>query len=123
MLAEVATTLTALDLPDEHAAAAALARIYAGQLDSAEATERQADRALTAALADGVDTDTAELLQTLRSKLAARTTVANIGPRLESLLGKLLATPKDAGATAAPAEAPRAATPGALSLLRGGKSG
>lgn len=125
MTTDVETTLTALDLPKEHQAAAGLARLYAEQLDSAAAAEAAADRVLHLALAGGSEPEVVELVQTLRSKLAARATVANIGPRLESLLGRLLATPKDAGAGQKPAavDEKRPATPGALALLRGGKSG
>lgn len=120
MATDVETTLTALDLPKEHQAAAGLARLYAEQLDSAGSAERAADQVLAAAYASHDEPDTLELIQTLRSKLAARTTVANIGPRLESLLGRLLATPKDAGAGQKPTavDEQRPATPGALALLR-----
>ncbi len=120
MTAAVDTTLEALDLDDDHAAAAALARLYAGQLDSAEAAERAADRVLRLAEAEASDPEVFELLQTLRAKLAARTTIVNIGPKLESLLGRLLATPKDAGAGAKPAaEDKRHPAPtGALARLR-----
>jgi hypothetical protein len=119
---EVDATLAALSHGDEYRAACALSRVYADQLDSAEAAERAADKALNLALELGADADTAELLQSLRSKLSARTTVANIGPRLAELLGRLLATPKDAGATAAP-DKPKPVKAGSLALLRGGKTG
>lgn len=120
---EVGRTLDALDLSDEHAAAAALARVYADQLDSADRTERAADAAISLAIRSGADADVTELLQTLRGKLAARATVANIGPRLAELLGRLLATPKDAAAGKPAAAPPKAAPSGALALLRGGKVG
>lgn len=123
---ELDRTLAALDLAAEHAAAAALARVYADQLDSAAATERQADRALKAALSGDVEPEVQEILTNLRSKLAARNTVASIGPRLAEILGRLLATPKDAGAakpTTVVESGPRPVTGGSLALLRGGKSG
>lgn len=126
MIDEVDRSLAALDLDDAHAAAAALARVYAGQLDSAEAAERAADRLITRALRADVEPEIEEALSALRSKLAARATIATIGPRMETLLGRLLATPKDAGVGSKPAPnagGPRPATAGALALLRGGKSG
>jgi hypothetical protein len=122
MRAEVDVTLAELELPPEHRAAGALARLYADQLDSAEAAERAADGALTAALKLGADAETAELIQSLRSKLSARQTVVNIGPRLAELLGRLLATPKDSGASSKP-RTPAATKPGSLALLRGGQTG
>lgn len=120
MTTAVEETLGELDLGVEHRAAAELARVYADQLDSAEAAEHAADRVLRLAEQEATEPEVFELLQTLRSKLAARTTIANIGPRLESLLGKLLATPKDAGAGVKPAGAPanHPAPTGALARLR-----
>lgn len=121
MITAVEATLDALDLDDAHGAAAELAKVYAGQLDSAEAAEAAADRVLRRAELEAAEPEVFEMLQTLRSKLAARTTIANIGPRLESLLGRLLATPKDAGAgskPAAPAPANHPAPTGSLARLR-----
>ena len=121
---EVERTLSALKLSDEYAAAGQLARVYAAQLDSAEAAERAADRVLSDARRTGADDETIEALQSLRAKLSARQTIANIGPRLAELLGRLLATPKDAGSDkpATPETTPAART-GSLAMLRGGKSG
>jgi hypothetical protein len=120
MADELDRTLAALGLDDEFAAAAALARLYAGQLDSAAAVERQAGRVLREAIRAGVDPELREELEALRRQVAARATIANLGPRFESLLGRLLATPKDAGSgkPAAPAEPPTAAKTGALANLR-----
>lgn len=119
MRTAVDTTLEALDLADDHAAAAALARLYAEQLDSAEAAEAAADRVLRLAEREATEPEVFEMLQTLRSKLSARATVATVGPKLESLLGRLLATPKDAGAKAKPVEDNRHPAPtGALARLR-----
>lgn len=125
MKTAVDTTIEALDLPAEHEAAAALARLYAEQLDSAHAAEAAADRVLRLAEMEATEPEVFELLQTLRSKLAARTAIANLGPRLESLLGRLLATPKDAGATAkpSPADNRHPAPTGALARLRSVPSG
>lgn len=120
---EVQVTLNALELPDKHRAAGALSLVYADQLDSAAAAERAADFVLAAAIREGVDEDVQELIQTLRAKLAARSTIANIGPRLAELLGRLLATPKDAGVTADKPEPLRPAKTGSLAMLRGGKTG
>jgi hypothetical protein len=121
---EVERTLSALDLDDEFAAAAALARVYAGQLDSARDAEKAADRVLTAARRQGEDDETVEMIQALRAKLSARQTVVNIGPRLAELLGRLLATPKDAGASKPVDTQSRPATrTGSLAMLRGGKTG
>jgi hypothetical protein len=122
---EVETTLSALTLPNSYRAAGALALVYADQLDSAAAAEHAADAVLRAARRADADEDTIESIQALRSKLSARTAIATIGPRLAELLGRLLATPKDAGAST-PANtnpAPKAAKAGALTVLRGGKTG
>lgn len=122
---DVEVTLSALDLADEHRAAGALALVYADQLDSAAQSERAADYVLKTARESGAEDDVFELIQALRSKLSARTAIATIGPRLAELLGRLLATPKDSGASApstAPAT-PHGSKPGALEMLRGGKTG
>jgi hypothetical protein len=117
---EVDQTLKALDLAPEYRAAGALARLYADQLDSAVAAEKAADRVLAAVEHGESDTDLVDLVKTLAQKLGARATVANIGPRLAELLGRLLATPKDSGATGKP-DQPKPAKAGSLALLRGGK--
>lgn len=125
MRTAVDATIEALDLDPEHAAAAALARVYAEQLDSAAAAEAAADRVLRLAEREATEPEVFEMLQTLRSKLSARAAIANIGPRLESLLGRLLATPKDAGTGRKPAAVDKRhpEPTGALALIRGGKSG
>lgn len=119
MTEELDRTLRALDLDDEFRAAAKLARVYAEQLDSAAAAERYADSVLRHAYRQPDAGDLAEEVSALRAKLGARTCVATIGPKLEALLSRLLATPKDAGAAkpAAPAGPPAAKT-GALAQLR-----
>lgn len=118
---ELDVTLNELDLADQHRAAGALARLYADQLDSADAAERAADFVLRAAQGGPEDTETIELIQALRAKLSARQTVANIGPRLAELLGRLLATPKDSGAVSP--DKPKPSKVGSLALLKGGKTG
>lgn len=119
---ELEVTLEELDLPAEHRAAGALARLYADQLDSAANAERAADRVLTAAEHGESDSETLELIQSLRAKLSARQTVANIGPRFAELLGRLLATPKDSGTGVKP-DAAKPTKAGSLALLRDRKTG
>lgn len=88
----VAASLSALDLPPEDQAAARLAESYARALDSAAGMESQARKVLRDAA--GGDEDLMARIEALTQALAARTALVQLGPKLESVLAQLGATPK-----------------------------
>lgn len=88
----VAASLSALDLPPEDEAAARLADTYARALDSAAGMEAQARKVLRDAA--GGDEDLMARVEALTQALAARTALVQLGPKLESVLTQLGATPK-----------------------------
>lgn len=94
----VTASLAALNLPAEDGAAARLAGSYARALDSAAAMEAQARKVLRDAA--GEDEDLMARVEALTQALAARTALVQIGPKLESLLAQLGATPKGRSALA-----------------------
>lgn len=88
----VAETLNALELQPEDAGAARLAETYAKALDRASAIEAAADRVLRKA--NDEDPELAELVSALKGKLAAATTLRELGPKLHDVLTALGANPK-----------------------------
>jgi len=106
----VAKTLDSLELQAEDAATARLAEKYARELDGAQATAAQADKVLRRLDSDEVDPETVDLVSALRGKLAARTALESLGPKLLATLDALGASPK------ARAQAGKGAT-------KGGKGG
>lgn len=92
--AAVAKTLDSLELQENDAATARLAEKYARELDDAQATAAQADKVLRRLDSDEVDPETVELVSALRSKLAARTALESLGPKLLAVLDALGASPK-----------------------------
>jgi cobalamin biosynthesis protein CbiG len=90
------------------AAAVALARLYAEEIDGAAAWRARADKAARRALAeDGPEGALYLEVEALRAKLSERTALAGLGQRLERLLVELQATPKARGrSVGAPAGAP-----------------
>jgi hypothetical protein len=88
----VAASLAALDLPEEDEAAARLADVYARALDSAAGMEAAARKVLRDAA--GGDEDLLARVDALTQALAARTALVQLGPKLESVLAQLGATPK-----------------------------
>ncbi|MEU0467203.1 hypothetical protein ABZ215_24650 [Amycolatopsis sp. NPDC006131] len=90
----VAETLSNLELSGEDLALSRLAGVYAAQIDHAAGAAAQADRVLRAAIEDGADQELVDLVQALKAKLAERTAVAELGPKLQAALTELGATPK-----------------------------
>jgi hypothetical protein len=88
----VTASLSALNLPPEDEAAARLADVYARALDSAAGMEAQARKVLRDAA--GGDEDLMARVEALTQALAARTALVQLGPKLESVLAQLGATPK-----------------------------
>lgn len=114
LLPAVQETLAALDLPPEFGAASRLAESYARGLDSAAGMEAAARVVLRDAA--GEDEDLLARVQALTQALAARTALVQIGPKLESVLGQLGATPKGKAALGKPKEPDRSES--ALSRLQ-----
>lgn len=98
LLPAVQSSLAALALSDEDQAAARLAESYARALDSAAGMEAQARKVLRDAA--GGDEDLLARVEALTQALAARTTLVQIGPKLESVLAQVGATPKGRAALA-----------------------
>lgn len=96
VLDDVNVTVTALGVETIDAAAVALAKMYARQLDQAAVVRAQAERAFKSAERDG-DEALMEQVTMLRTKLSERETVDRIGARLHALLVELQATPKARG--------------------------
>lgn len=117
----VTATLDALDLPDTDQAAAKLAESYARALDQAAAIEGQAERVLRDAGKSG-DEDLIERVEALVAKLGARSALVTIGPKLESVLVELGATPK-ARAALAKVQPVAPAGGGALAAMRDSRAG
>jgi hypothetical protein len=119
----VTASLAVLDLPPEDQAAGKLAESYARSLDQAAAVEAQADKVLRAVSAGpDADPDLVELVSALRSKLSARSALADLGPKLTALLVELGATPKARAAMAKgkPVQTvPDPSQAGLLSLVQG----
>lgn len=105
---QVHKTLSELDLRPEHAAIAALAVEFAKTMDRAAAIAAQAARIVPESEA------AAEELERLRKRVAAHVVVVELGPKLQSALDALLATPK---ARAAAGKTPSKPA-GKLSALR-----
>jgi hypothetical protein len=121
LLEPVSTSLAALDLGEKDAGAAALAQLYARQIDRAAATAALADRALRDVEKRGDDV-LIEMVQALKARLSERDTLDRLGARLTAVLVELHATPRAraAGKVATPA-APTGPSP--LQGLRGGRAG
>lgn len=115
--AAVELTLIALDITERDAAAAELAKALADEIDSAERAEYFAERALEQI--DPEDEELRALIRVLRSKAGHRDAIVRCGQRLEALLVQLQATPAAAGKAAGPV----LPAGGALSVLRGGRTG
>lgn len=88
----VTASLGEIELEAEDAAAVKLAERYAREIDQADAAAAQADRVLRQI--DDEDADLQELVAALKAKLAARTAVSDLGPKLLAVLDSLGATPK-----------------------------
>lgn len=108
----VATSLAALDLPPSDAALAALVRLYARQLDAAEARDARWERLLDK-IERADDPDAYEALIIARGMLSTRATCDKIGSRLQIGLDALRATPR-----ARPLAPPRAPDTSPLGRLR-----
>ncbi|MFD4196631.1 terminase small subunit [Amycolatopsis thermoflava] len=117
----VAETLTNLELSEQDKAVSRLARTYAEQIDRAAGAAAQADHVLRLAVEREEDPDTLELIRALKAKLAERTAVTDLGPKLLAALVELGATPK-ARAAAAKGGASRGRTGGKLQALRDGRA-
>jgi hypothetical protein len=96
MLDAVDTTCSAIISEDIDAAAVALAKVYAKQLDQAAIIRRQADKALQEAESSGDET-LIEQVSALRAKVSEQGCIDRIGARLHNLLIELQATPKARG--------------------------
>lgn len=92
LLPAVQSSLDALDLTPEDQGARRLAESYARSLDQAAAIEAQARGVLRDAA--GGDEDLVARVEALTQALSARTALVQVGPKLESLLVQLGATPK-----------------------------
>jgi len=93
--AAVEVTLSALDLEPEDLAISRLSLRYARELDQAAAVAAQADKVLRAiGRSDDAPEDVLEMVSALKAKLSARSAVEQIGPKLQSALDALGATPK-----------------------------
>lgn len=110
-------SLAALDLDPVDAALAKVAEKYAREIDGAAAAAGQADRVLRE-IDD--DPDLSELVGALKAKLAYRSALENLGPKLVAVLDALGATPK-ARASASKGGAPRG--PSKLATLRATRAG
>lgn len=106
---QVAATLSHLELKPEDAAVAELAREYARTIDTARIIAAQLARM-------PVTEDNAEELAKLRAKVAAHSTMADIGPKLLAALDALGATPK--ARAAAKDQKPPAAGGGKLGAMQ-----
>lgn len=109
----VTASLAALNLPAQDGAASRLAEQYARALDSAAGMEAQARKVLRDAA--GGDEDLLLRVEALTQALGARQALVQLGPKLESVLAQLGATPKG---RAALAKKPEKAGPGKLSRLQ-----
>lgn len=113
LLPAVEETLSHVVLQPEDAALARLALSYARTIDTAAAIAAQADRI-------PFDPDTADEVARLRAKVSAHTTMADLGPKLQSALDALQATPKARAANGKPTG--NTGGPSRLASLRGGKA-
>ena len=113
----VVESIESLDLSPEDAALAKIAEKYAREIDGAAAAAVQADRVLRE-IDD--DPDLSELVGALKAKLAYRSALENLGPKLVAVLDALGATPK-ARASAGKGGASRG--PSKLAALRATRAG
>lgn len=110
LAAKVEETLEKLDLAPEDAAVSALAVQYARTIDRAAAIAADAARV-------PFDPDTAEAVEQLRKRVAAHTTMSDLGPKLLAALEALQATPRARATAGKPAPAGGKSR---LAALRGG---
>lgn len=110
LIGKVEETLGKLPLQPEDAALAELARQYARTVDRAAAIAADAARI-------PFDPDSAEAVEQLRKRVAAHTTMSDLGPKLLAALDALGATPKARAVVGKPAPAGSASK---LAALRGG---
>lgn len=115
----VTEALDVVELEAEDAAAVKLAERYAREIDQADAAAAHADRVLREV---GDDPELLELVSALKAKLAARTAVSDLGPKLLAILDALGATPK-ARAVARKGGAGRGGKGGSLAALRASRAG
>ena len=109
LAAKVAETLESLELGPEDAALAQIAREYAAQVDRAAIIAAQ-----LAKLTPSPDTE--EELGRLRARVSAHQVLIDLGPKLQSALDALGATPK--ARSALPGKPNRG--PSKLAAMRGG---
>lgn len=111
MLPAVEETLAHVEIQPEDAGLARLALGYARTIDQAQAIAAQAAKI-------PFDEDTAEEVRRLAARVAAHTTMSELGPKLLAALDALGATPKARAAAGKPAQ-PGQGGPSKLAQLRG----
>ncbi len=117
----IQASLGKLELSEEDQALSRLAETYARQIDQAAGAAAHADRVLRA-VDQAEDPDLYEQVAALKAKLAERTAVSDLGPKLLAALDALGASPK-ARAAAAKGGGARGQRGGKLAAIRESRAG